>query len=156
MPQVRRAYMNEEWRPVPGWENVYQVSSEGRVKNITRDVRSPWGFRKVEGRLMSLLANGNGYRFLYLKRGNTRTKAYVHRLVALAFIENPDGKTYVNHKNRDRADNRLANLEWATESKNTQHYLADDRAKALRDTGDFTMEDDAAIFEEIRPEDVPF
>ena len=113
--------MNEEWRPVPGWESVYQVSSEGRVKNITRDVRSPWGFRKVEGRLMSLLANGNGYRFLYLKRGNTRTKAYVHRLVALAFITQPAGECVVNHKDFNPANNTAANLEWVSQAENLNY-----------------------------------
>ena len=138
----------EEWRPVPGWESVYRISSLGRLKNCTRDVRAPWGVRQVKGRIMSTLQNGNGYLFIYLKRGNTRTKAYLHRLVALAFLPNPDQKPYVNHRNRDRADNRLENLEWATESENTQHWMAHDRAK---------VESSAPVADEpIRDEDLPF
>ena len=141
--------MNEEWRPVPGWESVYHVSSHGRVKNCTRDVRVAWGIRTIEGRIMATFENGNGYRYIFLKRGGTRIKAYVHRLVAIAFLSNPEGLEVVNHKDRDRSNNCLENLEWLTQSANIRHmYTAHGRNRIDAR--------EAEKSEEIRAEDLPF
>lgn len=66
-----------------------------------------------------------GHMTIYLRRpGEPKRKFFVHRLVAIAFIPNPDNLPLVNHKDLDKKHNHIRNLEWATESENTQHYYA--------------------------------
>lgn len=112
----------EEWRAVVGYEGVYLVSSIGRVKNSY-------------GRILKPDIARNGYprvKFFDNK------KYQIHRLVAMAFIPNPDNKETVNHKNGVKTDNRVENLEWNTYSENSKHAYAiglnkvsDERRKRL-------------------------
>ena len=106
--------MNEIWRDIKGYDGVYQVSNWGRVKSLKfgkelflKPVNNGWGYHRV-----SLCKN---------KKGKNIT---VHRLVAEAFIKNPQNKRTVNHKNGIKADNRLSNLEWNTMSENNKHAFA--------------------------------
>ncbi len=106
------AYPGEEWRKIENFPN-YSVSSYGRVKNditgcIKAQAIAPNGYAKVS--LANEQAKGGK---LYL----------VHRLVAQAFLPNPQNKSVVNHINRIREDNRLENLEWATSHENMQHAV---------------------------------
>lgn len=101
--------MTEEWRPIAGAEGLYEISNFGRVKSLRR------------GKIMSPTDNGNGYRKVCLGRVNgKRQNRYVHRLVADAFLERPDGATEVNHKDFNKANNSAENLEWVTRSGNVQ------------------------------------
>ena len=124
----------EIWRDINGWEGRYQVSNFGRVKSVARKVRStPFGkgegLKPIPERIVTL-QDRNGYNTAYLsaiKKVNGKTirikKRYgVHRLVAEAFIPNPKGKPQVNHINRNRKNNNVNNLEWATGSENQRHW----------------------------------
>ncbi len=98
------------------WINIdiatnYAVSNLGRIKNTKT------------GQTLNPGISGNGYRQVSLKMKDTNTfrKQYVHRLVALYWLPNPDNKREVNHKNLDRTDNRVENLEWVTSSENQKH-----------------------------------
>jgi HNH endonuclease/NUMOD4 motif len=95
-----------EWRDVQGLEDRYEVSNDGLVRAKPRILKP--GFTH------------DGYPTVNI---GGRTK-YVHRLVAEAFLDNPQGKRVVNHKNGDRADSRLSNLEWATHSENNTDAYA--------------------------------
>jgi hypothetical protein len=113
----------EQWRSIPGYEGIYQVSSEGRVKNAYGHVLKPEMAR-------------NGYKRI---KFFDKKKFQVHRLVALAFIPNPDNKEVVNHKNGIKTDNRVENLEWNTWSENVKHayatglnYVSEERREQLR------------------------
>lgn len=98
----------EEWRDVPGYEGLYKVSDTGLLS-------SP------NGRLMKGTKNYNGYLRVNLrKEGNVRQYC-LHRLVAQAFVPNPEDKPEVNHKNGKRDDCRAENLEWCTHSENQLH-----------------------------------
>ena len=98
----------EEWRDVNGYIGKYRVSSMGRVFSVRRGI-------------ILKQTNDNGYRTVGLCCNYNQKKMRVHRLVAKAFIENPNHKPIVHHRNRDRADNNLSNLEWVTQRENTNY-----------------------------------
>jgi hypothetical protein len=98
----------EKWRPVKGWEGLYDVSSAGRVRNAkTKRVRK-------------LSDHTSGYKSVKLKHDGAGLNFYIHRLVARAFI-GPAGGKEVNHKDFDKTNNTLENLEWVKRSKNMRH-----------------------------------
>ena len=98
----------EEWRWIPGFEQKYMISSLGFVKNIKTN------------RLLQARITNKGYNRSRLYKNSTNIKDYpVHRLVANAFIPNPQDKPYVNHKNFNKLDNRAENLEWVTPQENS-------------------------------------
>lgn len=113
---------SETWRDVVGFEGYYIVSSFGRVKGVDREVPNGWGGnKKMKGRFMALGLGTNGYVCVRLWKGNKETQARVHRLVAVAFIGNPNNLPEVNHKNGSKVDNFLKNLDWSTASQNQLH-----------------------------------
>lgn len=97
----------EIWRDIPGWEGLYQVSNQGRVRSIRVRVTKPF--------------DAKGYKVATLHSGARMERAGVHRFVARAFLPNPEGKEQVNHINGDKADNRPENLEWVTCQENNLH-----------------------------------
>lgn len=112
----------EEWKPVVGYEGLYEVSSEGRVLSLGRfqKVRNNGRmFRKEQ--IMKLKNRPGGYLGAHLCKNCKHKIHSVHRLVAEAFIPNPEGKEQVNHKNGIKTDNRVSNLEWVTKSENALH-----------------------------------
>lgn len=96
---------------VPGGEN-YSVSTEGQVRN------------DITGKLLSPGTTGNGYQKVVLYSQGKRNEYSVHRLVALAFLDNPENKPQVNHIDGNKANNNLNNLEWCTVSENLVHAYA--------------------------------
>lgn len=110
--------MNEQWRPVVGYESFYDVSDAGRVRRRTRSGRVP------PTHLISQKTNRRGYLVATLSREDHCRCFFVHRLVAAAFIGPcPDGYQ-VNHRNGRKADNSPANLEYVTPQENIQHATA--------------------------------
>ncbi len=100
----------EQWRPVVGYEGCYEVSDAGRIRNQRR-----------KGSILKPVKHENGYTFVMLSKNGAKKINSIHRIVAEAFIPNPENKPQVNHKNGIRNDNRLENLEWVTCSENAIH-----------------------------------
>ena len=124
---------NEEWRDVVGYEGLYQVSSEGRVKSLERNIPH-WrgGERTVKERILKPKTDRYGYLIVGLYAGGKQKMFSVHRLVCEAFHDNPDNKQEVNHINEDKTDNRACNLEWSTRRENCNHGSRNERVAKAR------------------------
>lgn len=118
----------EEWRPVVGYEGLYQVSDWGNVRSLDRLVLSKAGsYRKAYGVLLSQYIDKDGYCRVGLHFKRKQKIKGVHCLVAEAFIPNPDNKPQVDHINGVRNDNRVDNLRWFTLEENNSTDLAKSR-----------------------------
>jgi len=112
----------EIWKDIEGYEGLYQVSSEGRVKSLPKEHRYGSKSEKILklGKTIKQ-RNGEDYPTVCLSKDGIVNEYKIHRLVALSFIPNYENKPTVNHKNGKRNDNRLCNLEWATHSEQNYH-----------------------------------
>lgn len=117
--------MKEIWKDITGYEGLYQISSEGRVKSLNYN-------RTGKEKILKAILDKYGYCFVILCKNNKIKKYSIHRLVAQAFIPNPDNLPQVNHINENKTDNRVENLEWCTAEYNHNYGTRNDRiAKAL-------------------------
>lgn len=116
-------FADETWKDIEGYNQAYKISNKGRVLSVSRTVRenSIHGKVKTKEMILSQREDQKGYMRVYLN-DNGRTKfVSVHRLVAIAFIENPENKPQVNHIDGNKKNNNATNLEWCTNSENQIH-----------------------------------
>lgn len=106
--------IGEIWKPIPGYEGLYEVSNIGRVRSLFR-------YKKI---LTTSPNKRNGYRYAQLFKGEKGKNFAVHRLVAMCFCENPENKPFVNHKDETRTNNHADNLEWVTHKENCNYGTA--------------------------------
>lgn len=102
----------EQWKDIKGYEGLYQVSNYGRVKRK---------YNNGKIRILKPISTNNGYLRVSLSKNSVNNTYFVHRLVAQAFILNPENKPEVNHIDGDKTNNKIENLEWCTRSENIQH-----------------------------------
>ena len=118
---------NEIWKAIEGYEGLYQVSNLGRVRSLDRTVTQhhPETGKDVtyvvHGQIMAPYFNVHGYQCVRLRSENGRRTFLVHRLVAKAFVPNPNGYDIVNHKDESRDNNHADNLEWCTQEYNVNY-----------------------------------
>lgn len=107
----------EIWKPINGYEGIYEISNHGRVKTLSRDVINN---RPVKEAIKKLDFNGP-YPSVGLSKNGKLITRRVHRLVANAFIPNPECKNQVNHKDTNKRNNHASNLEWCSSNENMKH-----------------------------------
>ncbi len=115
--------MLEIWKPVKNYESYYEVSNLGRVRGLCRNTTNNFGTFKSKGAILKGCESMNGYTKYTLSVNGKQKTLVGHRIVAEAFLDNPDNKPMVNHKNGIKSDNRLCNLEWVTDSENIRHAI---------------------------------
>lgn len=111
----------EIWKDINFYEGLYQISNLGNVRSLDRKICIKNRIWKIKGRMLKLCNDSDGYRVIGLSKDNLRRTHKVHRLVSNAFIENAINKPQVNHINGIKSDNRVENLEWATNKENMKH-----------------------------------
>lgn len=104
----------ETWKDVAGYEGMYQVSDEGRVRRLV-------GYKCKATRILKPVKHTNGYLLVRLCKNGESKCTRIHRLVADAFIPNTENKGDVNHIDGNKTNNHVSNLEWATRSENLKH-----------------------------------
>ena len=130
--------MQERWKNIKGYEGFYQVSNRGRVKSLKK-----WDVNKRDytdhETILNPTDNGYGYLIIGLRSKTHKKNHYVHRLVAEAFIENPEGKDVVNHLDYDKHNNSVENLEWCSQRDNVNYSrekMCHPRLKPMTNTGE--------------------
>lgn len=134
--------MNIIWKEVDNFEKQYLISNTGKLKGLpTKNIKSE---RLIKPDVSRTGYNSNHLFKLEEKNVYKKKNVYIHRLVAIAFIPNPENKPCVNHINGIKTDNRVENLEWATFSENSQHAVNTglDKSRGLTNYQSIFEEDD--------------
>jgi hypothetical protein len=109
--------LDNDYQPIPGYETYYAINRSGQVLSL---------HVKNNGNILKQILDRDGYFKVGLNVKGKKSQQYVHRLLALTFLPNPENKPLVNHKNGNKFDNCLSNLEWVTHLENVKHAIASD------------------------------
>ena len=113
----------EVWKDIEEFNGVYQISNLGRLKSKERIVNHPKGKCLLKEKYLSEVKNKKGYIEFQITYDSRHYSRKAHRLVAIAFIPNPENKPQVNHIDGDKTNNSVENLEWCTNSENQIHAI---------------------------------
>lgn len=115
----------EEWRPIEGFEERYEISNIGRIRSFAGLGRwAGWG-ECAQPKILATWLGSSGYQQCHLQHPEGKSRKFlVHRLVASAFVPNPHDEKEVNHINGDKQDNTAGNLEWVSRKENIRHAVA--------------------------------
>ena len=122
-----------EWREIKGTNGLYEVSSDGIVRTTGKYAKIGGGsYRYVKPKILTISKYPNGYSYVNICVNNEKHSFLIHRLVAQAFIPNPDNLPQVNHKDEDITNNNVENLEWCTPKYNANYGDAIQKSKSKR------------------------
>lgn len=117
-------YMTQ-WKDILGYEGIYQINEYGFVKSLSRVINNNGSYSgkiKKNERILKHSINRYGYCVITLQKNGVRAFKSIHRLVAETFIDNPNNYKEVNHKDLNKTNNHISNLEWCNRSQNINHY----------------------------------
>ena len=123
------------WKEIAGYEGLYEVSETGLVRSLDR-VCGGKRKRRLKGVILKQTLTTTGYYKCELCKDGVAISKKVHRLVANAFIENPNNLPYVNHKDLNPLNNSVENLEWCTQLQNVRHARANGHCGGFRSLSD--------------------
>ena len=129
--------ITEIWKDIQGYEGCYKVSNFGNVMALKREYSSNGSKRFTEEKILKKRINKDGYLNAALTLKGKRKDISVHRLVAMAFIDNPENKLEVNHKDGIKTNNNISNLEWNTRAENNRHAIENGLLKFKKGEGNF-------------------
>lgn len=116
--------MQEVWKDIKGYEGHYQISNIGRVKSLARMRFGKGGYLSpLKERILKQKTTKSGYKSVHLRCMDYQSYPTIHRIVAEAFIDNPDNKPTVNHIDANKENNHVDNLEWSTHSEQMIHAV---------------------------------
>jgi len=113
----------EKWEYIKNTNELYMVSNYGRVKSMPREIITPFGKYYTKEKILKGSKNKKGYVQVEFRINNKRNINTIHRLVLSAFVENPLNKPQINHKDGNKENNRVDNLEWVTQEENMKHAI---------------------------------
>lgn len=114
----------EEWKDIPKFEGLYQASNLGKIKSLPKLINNRFKDISKAEKILKPSKAKNGYLRVVLVKNGTKKYMSVHRLIAITFLPNYFGLEQVNHKNKNKEDNRIENLEWCTNKYNTRYSVA--------------------------------
>lgn len=126
--------MEEIWKDIAGYEGRYQISNLGRVKSLERRCRAKHYTRRVPEKIYSPAVDAYGYFIVSLHLDGKKKTRTIHRLVAETFIPNPENLKEVNHKDENKQNNAVWNLEWCSTQYNSAYGTRVDRIKKTQST----------------------
>lgn len=133
--------MNEIWKDIKGYDG-YQISNTGKVKSLAKQRITSIAVKWYREKLLYIGIGTHGYKCINIRMGGLQSPLLIHRLIAMAFIPNPENKPQVNHINGVKTDNRIENLEWCTCIENARHAVRtglfcinQDHLKTIQDKG---------------------
>lgn len=123
-------YLMENWKDIEGYEGLYQVSDCGNVKSLERDVYSQCGTitRRTKEKILVPILDRDGYMRVNLHKNGKMKVMSIHRLVAMAFLPNPENKPQVNHIDEVKTNNAVDNLEWCNHEYNINYGTRTERS----------------------------
>lgn len=125
--------MEEVWKDIKDYEGIYQVSNLGRIKRLPHRVKNRFGTCCRKEHYVGYKGT-NGYMYVLLHKDNTPSTFLIHRLVAQAFIDNPNNYDCINHKDENPLNNCVNNLEWCDKAYNNNYGTIKQRRSIIMDT----------------------
>ena len=123
----------EVWKPIMGYEGLYEVSNLGNVRSLDRMGKGRGNSMKLhKGKLLNPCYDNNGYLCVVLSKNGKAKKVRLHQLIAQAFIPNPENKPCIDHINTIRDDNRIENLRWCTQKENLNNPISIEKQKEVQ------------------------
>lgn len=120
------------WKAIKDYEGLYEINDFGEVKSLERKVKKQDGYRTVKEKIICQKPNECGYPIVQLCKDGKKSYFAVHRLVAITFLDNPNNLPQVNHKDENKLNNCVSNLEWCTAKYNTNYGSRIERVSTKR------------------------
>lgn len=121
--------IQEIWKDIPGYEGIYQASNFGKIKRLSNNNINIYIYknrkekfkRTMQEKILKPVIKKDGYSLITLSKNNIKERFYLHRLIAICYIPNIKNKSQINHKDGNKMNNSVHNLEWCTAKENMNH-----------------------------------